>query len=430
MPDCHIIGVLDNGVDGLTPSALDLIRNADLLVGNDRTLRLFASEIKADCSSRDLSEGFGKIPVWVGAALTNGQQAVVLATGDPLCHGIARFLISKLGHGQCRVIPNTSLIQQAFARLGLPWQDARICSIHGKDVGEWRSDAGPDHGLYPLLQQIRKQQLLAIFTGPENSPGRIARMLDSVSLADEYEMAVAEQLLLPKEQLSGFLPASELVNRQFGEPNIVILRPCNSQSPPPLFGLADESYHQRKPDRGLITKREVRAVSLARLQLRYDSIVWDIGAGSGSVGMEAARLCPDGFVFSIEKNSEDAAIIRQNQQRFRLTNYRLTEGKAPHGLDQWPDPDAIFIGGSGGELEPLIDIALDRLSADGQLVMNFITLENMNQAIEQLKARNAQWDLCQLQVNRNKPILNMQRLQSETPVWIIAAQRSIESSER
>jgi precorrin-6Y C5,15-methyltransferase (decarboxylating) len=430
VPDCHIIGVLDNGVDGLTPSALDLIRNADLLVGNDRTLRLFASEIKADCSSRDLSEGFGKIPVWVGEALTKGQQAVVLTTGDPLCHGIARFLISKLGHGQCRVIPNTSLIQQAFARLGLPWQDARICSIHGKDVGEWRSDAGPDHGLYPLLQQIRKQQLLAIFTGPANSPGRIARMLDAVSLAYEYEMAVAERLLLPDEQVTDFLPAGEIKDRQFADPNVVILRPRNAQPAPVLFGLADDAYRQRKPERGLITKREVRAVSLARLQLRRDSIVWDIGAGSGSVGMEAARLCPDGFVFAIEKNSADAAIIRQNQQQFRLTNYRLTEDKAPQGLDRWPDPDAIFIGGSGGELEQLIDIALERLSIDGRLVMNFTTLENMNQAITQLKALGARWELCQIQVNRNKPILDMQRLQPQTPVWIIAAQRSIESNER
>ncbi len=426
MPDCHIIGVLDNGIDGLTPPALVLIRNADLLVGNSRTTALFASEIKADCSIRDLSEGFRKIPVWIGDALIKGQQAVVLATGDPLCHGIARFLISKLGHDQCIVIPNISLIQQAFARLGIPWQDAKICSIHGKDVGEWRSDAGPDHGLYPLLQQIRKQQLVAIFTGPANSPGRIARMLDTVSLGDKYEMAVAEQLLLPGEQVNEFIPASELKNLQFEEPNIVILRPRDSQSSPLLFGLTDESYHQRKPDRGLITKREIRAVSLARLQLRQDSIVWDIGAGSGSVGMEAARLCSDGFVFAIEKNSADATIIRRNQQQFRLTNYRLTEGKAPLGLEQWPDPDAIFIGGSGGELEPLIDIALDRLSTGGQLVMNFITLENMNQAINRLKARNAQWELCQLQVNHNKPILNMQRLQPETPVWIITAQRSIE----
>jgi len=157
--------------------------------------------------------------------------------------------------------------------------------------------------------------------------------------------------------------------------------------------------------------------------LRRTSIVWDIGAGSGSVGMEAARLCPDGFVFAIEKNAEDAAIVRRNQHRFRLTNYRLTHARAPEGLDRWPDPDAVFIGGSGGELEQLIDIALSRLRPGGRLVMNFVTLENMHRAVTRLKERGADWELCQLSVCRNKPILDMQRLAPETPVWIIGAQR-------
>jgi len=421
--NCHIIGVLDSGAAGMTQMALQLIQQADLLIGNNRTLGLFASDIKPDAETKDLSGNFTKIPGWIRSTLEQDKQAVVLATGDPLCHGIAHYLIKKLGSEQCTVVPNTSILQLAFARLGLAWQEARICSIHGKDTGEWSPDAGPDHRLYPLLHKIRQQELLTIFTSHENSPGRIARMLDACSLADDYEIAVAEQLLLPNEQIFGFMSIDEVKQRQFADPNIVILRPTSAPSPNVLLGLADECYQQRKPDKGLITKREVRAVSLAHLQLRPDSIVWDIGAGSGSVGMEAARLCPDGFVFAIEKNSDDAAIIQQNQQQFKLTNYRLTQAKAPQELEQWPDPDAVFIGGSGGNLEQLIDISLTRLKESGRLVMNFITLENMHSAITQLKKQNANWELCQLQVSRNKPILDMQRLQAETPVWIISAQR-------
>ncbi len=421
--NCHIIGVLDNGAAGMTQMALELIQQADLLIGNGRTLGLFASDIKPNAETKDLTGNFSKIPGWISAALEQNRQAVVLATGDPLCHGIAHYLIKKLGSEQCAVIPNTSILQLAFARLGLPWQEAQICSIHGKDTGEWSPDAEPDHRLYPLLHKIRQQGLLAIFTSHANSPGRIARMLDACSLADDYEIAVAEQLLLPDEQTFGFMSVDEVKQRQFADPNIVILRPTSVPSPQILFGLADECYQQRKPDKGLITKREVRAVSLAHLQLRPNSIVWDIGAGSGSVGMEAARLCPDGFVFAIEKNSDDAAIIQQNQQQFKLTNYQLTQAKAPQGLEQWPDPDAVFIGGSGGNLEQLIETSLARLKSGGRLVMNFITLENMHSAITQLKKLHANWELCQLQVSRNKPILDMQRLQAETPVWIISAQR-------
>jgi precorrin-6Y C5,15-methyltransferase (decarboxylating) len=106
-------------------------------------------------------------------------------------------------------------------------------------------------------------------------------------------------------------------------------------------------------------------------------VVWDIGAGSGSVGLEAARLAPHGHVWAIEKNAGDAANARANAARFRISNYSLFDGKAPQHLDTWPDPDAVFIGGSGGELAELIRLILARLKPGGRLVMNFVTLENL-----------------------------------------------------
>ncbi len=423
MPECHVIGVLDDGADGLGRAALARIREADLLIGHARTLALFAQAIRPDCETRDLAGALTQVPDWVEAGLAQGKRVVVLATGDPLCHGIGRYLIGRLGADRCRVLPNVSVMQLAFARLGLAWQDARIVSVHGRDTGEWHADAGPEHGLYPLLRAIRRDELLAIFTSPENDPGRIARMLETESLAEDYEMAVAEKLLLPEERVSDFRPACEIGARRFGEPNVVILRPREPRPEPVLFGLPDAAYHQRKPQSGLITKREVRAVSLAWLALRRDSIVWDIGAGSGSVGLEAARLCPDGFVYAIEKNAEDVAIVQRNRRRMRLTNHRIVHGRAPAGLDCWPDPDAVFIGGSGGELAQLIDIALARLRPGGRLVVNVVTLENLHHATARLQEREADWELCQLSVARNKPILDMQRLAPENPVWIIGAQR-------
>ncbi len=423
MADCTIVGVLDNGPAGVTWEVLQLIRRADLLIGNARTFGLFSAEIGPEAETRDLSGHFSRVPGWIEAALEQGRDVVVLATGDPLCHGIARTLMGRLGRARCRVIPNVTTLQLAFARLGLAWQEASICSIHGKDLGEWHPDADARHGLYPLLRKIRQQQLLGIFTSRDNGPDRIARMLERLSLAECYQMAVVERLLLPDERLYDFMPVATVAQRRFADPNVVILRPLSPCPAEVLFGLPDAAYRQRRPERGLITRREVRAVSLALLQLRRDSLVWDIGAGAGSVGMEAARLCPDGFVYAIEKNRADAAIIRQNQQRLRLTNYRLTQARAPQGLAQWPDPDAVFIGGSGGALEPLIETALERLSEGGSLVMNFVTLENLNRAIEQLKREGAEWTLSQLQLSRSKPIQEMQRLVAESPVWIVSAKR-------
>ena len=162
---------------------------------------------------------------------------------------------------------------------------------------------------------------------------------------------------------------------QFAETNVMLLWRTSLRKEPVLFGLADASFEQRHPEKGLITKSEVRAVSLARLQLRADSVVWDIGAGSGSVGLEAARLCRNGHVYAIEKNPLDIEIIGRNRRAMEISNYTLVHGKAPLGLMHWADPDSVFIGGSGGELAELIWLCLRRLKPQGQLVMNFVTLE-------------------------------------------------------
>ncbi|MGZ5000273.1 MAG: precorrin-6y C5,15-methyltransferase (decarboxylating) subunit CbiE [Methylomonas sp.] len=418
---CRIIGVLDNGAAGLMPEVLAQLRAADVVIGGHRTLELFADEIRADAERRDLTGSLSQVPTWISAAREAGKQVAVLATGDPLCHGIASFLIGKLGREGVEILPNLSMLQLACAQLGLAWQDVRIASVHSRDAGEWTISATPEHGLYRLLSMLRQSDLTAVFTSPENNPARIARMLQIESLEGEFEMAVAECLLQDREQVSAWLTINMAAGRSFADPNLVLLRRRQPVAREALFGLPDERFNQRKPDKGLITKREVRAVSLARMALLSDSIVWDIGAGSGAVGLEAARLCPQGHVYAIEKNEADAAIALSNRTSLRVSNYTLLHGRAPAGLESWPDPDAVFIGGSGGELRDLIALCLRRLRPNGNLVMNFATLENMATALDTLKALGAQWDVLQLQAARSKPILDMNRMQAENPIWIICA---------
>ncbi len=425
----YIIGVLDNGTEGMTPVALAHIAAADVVIGAHRTLALFADNFVADITQHDIAQGLSKVPVWITEAQADDLKVVVLATGDPLCHGIGRYLMNKLGNEQCEVIPNVSTLQLAFARLGLAWQDAVIASAHSKDAGEWSNEAGPEHGLYPLLQTVQNHSLIALFTSPENTPDRIARMLLSAGLDESFTMSVAEALLTDDENIIRELSLSDAAAARFVSPNVVVLQRI-TQNSLPVFGLDDACYAQRKPDKGLITKREVRAVSLARLQLHADSIVWDIGAGSGSVGLEAARLCCSGYVYAIEKNPADFAIVQQNRENMAITNYRVQHGKAPERLDTWPNPDAVFLGGSGGELAELIRLCLSRLKVGGWLVMNFVTLENLTQATQTLKEENAQWDVTQLQASRSQPILHMHRMAAENPVWIVCAQAAEKPTEK
>lgn len=417
----HILGVLDNGTTSLQNHSLHLLRQADVVIAGTRLLDLCKQELShAKCLN--LTGQLKHVPQWIEEAHQQGKHVVVLASGDPLCHGIASYLNKKCAHLPLQTIPNLSNMQLACARLGLAWQDLHICSIHKADQGDWFWGATPKHGLYALAQAVAQHSKIGLFTSPENNPQRIVRLLQALGIAQDWSFSIAQDLMSAHEKVTTDLNHEEVLAQSFSSTNIVILQRQHAQQVA-SFGTTDDQFLQRKPDKGLITKYEVRAISLAHLQLHTQSIVWDIGAGSGSVGLEAARLCRKGHVYAIEKNQADFDIASKNQQRMSASNYSLSQGKAPQGLEAWPDPHAIFIGGSGGELATLISLCLQRLQANGKLVMNFVTLENMNTAISTLKELAVPWHMSQLQIACSQPILHMNRLQALNPVWVITAHK-------
>ncbi|MEG3638514.1 precorrin-6y C5,15-methyltransferase (decarboxylating) subunit CbiE [Magnetococcus sp. PR-3] len=417
---CHIMGVLDNGPDGVHGQALKVMKKADLVIGVPRTFALFEDYLPEDAQRMDLTGNLSKVPQWIQIGLEAEECVVVLATGDPLCHGIGSYLVKKLGLDACQIHPNTSVLQWAFARLGLPWQQATILSAHTADCGPWRPGMGAEHPLTSVVQTVQREALLGVFTSPENDPARLAQTLIAAGLDGQVTLHVCQKLLLDDEQIDHGLTPQQVVEGHFEQPNVVIVQ-NRGQDRRPLFGFEDDQYAQRKPEKGLITKKEVRAVTLAQMAIRPDSIVWDIGAGSGSIGLEAARLAPHGHVYAMEKNAPDMALIEKNRQALGCLNYAAFCGKAPDGLSTWPDPDAVVIGGSGGHLSQLIEQVAQRLHPDGRLVMNFVTLENLATATTTLKQLGMVWDALQMQVSRSKPILDMHRFGAENPIWIVTA---------
>jgi precorrin-6Y C5,15-methyltransferase (decarboxylating) len=419
-PRCTVVGILDDGWRGLSEAARDSLRNAGLVIGAERTLRLVRAELAAATECRDLAGGLSSSPAWIREALASGRSVAVLATGDPLCHGIASTLIERLGSELITVLPAPSTLQIAFARFRKVWQDVTIASCHSQDAGEWHFGATPAHGLYPLMRAIALHRRVFAFTSPANDPARLARALMAAGYTDDARISVASRLLLPDEAVFTDLAAVDAAGMAFSEPGVVLVERADTTAEP-AFGREDFEYLQRTPEKGLLTKLEARAVSLAKLRLKSNAIVWDIGAGAGSVGLECARLAPHGHVWAIEKNADDAANARANAARFRIGNYTLHEGRAPAGLAAWPNPDAVFIGGSGGELATLIRLVLSRLNTGGRLVMNFVTLENLATATGALSELGAAWEVVQLQASRSQPILDMHRLAAQNPVWIVAA---------
>lgn len=366
---CRVIGILDDGWSGLSDSARAHLAAADMVIGAARTLQLVRDHLPANSECKDMDGVLAQVPSWVTAAREAGQCVALLATGDPLCHGIAAWLIDKLGREAVDVLPAPSTVQLAFARLKRPWADAVIASCHSADAGEWFVGATPTHGLYPALRAIARAPRVAVLTGPANTPARLARALITAGFEECTRISVVSRLCLPDEAVFADLSVTEAASMEFPEPNVAIVERTTMERQP-TFGLDDLEYIQRTPEKGLITKQEARALSLAKLRLAPDAVVWDIGAGSGSVGLEAARLAPLGHVWAIEKNPDDAANARANAARFRVGNYTLLDGKAPEHLADWPAPDAVFIGGSGGELAALIGLILNRLKPGGRLVMN------------------------------------------------------------
>lgn len=390
-----VIGIGDDGQQSLLPLYRSWIEESELLVGGERHLSFFPEYAG---EKRVLKGGLTAL---VEELRSETRKTVILASGDPMFYGIGSLLAKKLN---VEIYPHHSSIQLAFAKMGEAWQDAALLSVHGRSIKG-------------LAQRIDGKEKVALLTDAQNSPATIAGYLLSFGMT-EYDAFVAENLGSDEEK-TGWYTLDEMADGVFSDLNVVILKK-RRESPVWPFGIADEEFSQRKPDKGLITKKEVRILSIAQLQLHAKSIVWDIGTCTGSVAIEAARIARDGEVYGVEKNADDLENCRQNMAKFR-TDLTVVNARAPHGLDTFPDPDAVFIGGSGGELRELLNICCTRLRPNGRIVVNAATIETLYEATQAFAAEGFETSVTLAQLSRSKPILSLTRFEALNPIYIITA---------
>ncbi len=318
-------------------------------------------------------------------------DVAVLASGDPLFFGIGRTLLDRFGPDQIRVHPALSAAQLACSRFCVPWDDLTVLSLHGRSADN-------------VVGQVLRHSRTLLFTDNQNTPDRIAaRLISALTDCDDHErlaalhMRVAQNLGLPDEQLiDGGLAA--MAERTFSSLNMVLIE----QPVPPVktcFGLSENDIQH---SRGLITKDEIRAAALHRLQLPATGIFWDIGGGSGSISLEASRLCPDLAIYTVEKKAEEQANIRANIRRYGSYSIRPINGEAPEILAGLPDPDRIFIGGSGGQLEAILATATARLKPEGRIVISAVLEQTATTAITCLQELGLQVHVSTLTVTRQQ----------------------------
>lgn len=381
--------ILVIGVDGsgITAQHERLLNDCCLIVCSKR-LESYLHEPSAEVFSiTPLNEAFEKI----AAALSTGKVAV-LASGDPLFFGIGNKIIEHFGNEKVQVYPALSSLQEAFARFRIPWSDATIVSLHGR-----RENNIP--GL--LLRQGKT----FVFTDNSNNPDIIARTLldyldgiGAVKIRTEIVMHVAENLGMENERIScGSLP--EIATMKFSDLNVLCIVVPDLPARP-AFGLhEDEITHSR----GLITKDEVRAATLHRLRLPRKGVFWDIGGGSGSISIEAAAMYPSLNVYTVERKWEEIENIKENIRRFALFNITPLFGGAADHLDILPAPDAVFVGGSGGEMAMIIATAAQKLANGGRLVVNGVTEKTISETPRLMQNNGMTVESTRIEVSRMGP---------------------------
>jgi precorrin-6Y C5,15-methyltransferase (decarboxylating) len=354
-----IVGIGEDGVEGLSASARGLIGDADLVFGGARHLALAAPLIRGE--ARPWPSPFSVKEVLAA----RGRQVCVLASGDPFLYGVGATLAADVSPDETMVVPAPSAFSLAAARLGWAMQDVALVSLHGRALDRIRPHLHPG------------ARVLAL-TSDGEGPAALARLL-SESGFGRSRLTVLEALGGPKERVRDATTARFSLT-DIAELNLVAIEVEASPDARIITaapGLADSLFEHD----GQITKREIRALTLSSLAPLRGELLWDIGAGSGSVAIEWMLAHPSLRAIAVEARQDRAARIRRNAAAFGVPDLDLIEGHAPEALAALPAPDAIFIGGGASD-QGVLDAAIAALRPGGRLVANAVTLETEAALIE------------------------------------------------
>jgi precorrin-6Y C5,15-methyltransferase (decarboxylating) len=396
------VTVVGLGAGELPALARERLARAELVAGGARQLDAHAPPgARRARLAADLAPALDEIAAGVG-------PSVVLASGDPGFFGIVRALAERVGPERLEVLPAPSSVSLAFARIGVPWDDALVVSAHG------RAPAA-------AVNAARAHPKVAVLTAPGFGPAELARELTGL----DRLLVVAERLGEPDERVVRGGP-DEVAAGAWDDPNVVLVLDSSAlvgpkgrgwpPSAPHGWALPDEAFEHRG---GMITKAEVRALVLARLGPGVGDLVWDVGTGSGAVGVECARL--GAAVVALDRDPEECARARRNAERHGA-RVDVRRGEAPAALHELPDPDAVFVGGAGEALLDVVEVAAAR--AGRAVVVALATIERVVPAGERLAALGWEVETTMLHAARGQGIAGLHRLAGTNPVFVVAGARA------
>lgn len=400
-----IIGAGPGNPDLLSRAALDAIGIADVVIGAHRAL--VGIDVPPDVVRCELVKTADIVAALTDAA--SWQRAVVVMTGDVGLFSGARRLVEALsGDAQVdvRIIPGISSASYLAACLARPWQDWRFASAHGVacDI---------------VADAERAGELFLVTSGGED-PSRLSGELVQAGFGDA-RVTVAERLSYPDERIT-CATASEIAGQTFDDLNVMLIEfaggAASSRWPYASSGIPDELFIRGDVP---MTKQEVRAVALAKLRLTATDTVWDVGAGTGSVSIEAALVARAGSVWAVERNAAGVRLIRENADAFGCGNVHAVPGVAPEALAKLPVPDAVFVGGSAGELSSIVEAALEK-NSQVRLCVPCVTVETLTEACALLSgSRFKGFEACQVSAARAEAVGSHHLMKAQNPVFLVSA---------
>jgi precorrin-6Y C5,15-methyltransferase (decarboxylating) len=412
------------GYRPLCERAVAVVREAAVVLASPRLLDVF-TRYREHETIRSRIKVITSVPETIGyiresLSRSDAGPIVLLASGDPLFFGIGRRMIEEFGGERVEILPDLSSMQEAFSRINVPWDDAFCISVHGgQDIAKRRA---LPYEVADIPWLIRRYPKLAVLTDRQSNPALIARTLVDATAGQRGDVTVhvCERIGYPDERIwTG--TDSEAAAMAFADPNVMILlrKAGGRGGQEAVFGLREDELSHRD---GMITKDEVRAVAVHKLRLPETGVLWDIGAGSGSVAVEAARISPGLSVITVESDAEQVTRIRTNKVAFDVRNLEIVHGAAPDALAGLPAPDRVFIGGSGGRLAEIVELASGKMEA-GIIVINAATLDTLQEGIAALERFGFATDVSEVSVSRSRIVAGKKMMSSMNPVFIVKGER-------
>ncbi|WP_320667158.1 precorrin-6y C5,15-methyltransferase (decarboxylating) subunit CbiE [Prochlorococcus sp. MIT 1307] len=414
----HVIGTDASGPEKLPKYLQELILSTKKIAAPKRILKIipqwWSNSTKKPLPECIASDSPSELINWLKK---QGDQVIVLASGDPLWFGIGRCLVESLPGNRLVFHPSITSMQLAFARLGIPWQNASWISLHGRDAA-------------PLAKRLQERpESLAILTNPTNEGAKEVRQyLHASGLEESYALWICEQLGHPQERIQRVMPKDELAPDLHPLHIVILLEEKPSPPTPeslPLFGIEDGIFLQHDDSPGLMTKREIRVQLIADLELPKEGVLWDIGAGVGSIGLEALRLRPKLKLLAIEKRIGASSLIQANAKRLFVQPAAVIESEALKVItnreipEDLCNPQRVVLGGGGIHREKLLEVVLKLLPKGGIVLIPFVTLEAMSELTRTLKDSSCELTISQHQSWRGVPLASGTRLSPTNPVFIL-----------